>query len=452
MIFRRGLLSAVILSASLPTFAAEPAQPVAAPVTATAPAAAADDARLPLNDLRNFVEVMTRIRESYVEPVDDKTLFENAIRGMLTALDPHSSYLVAKDFEDLKSATSGEFGGLGLEVGMEDGIVRVVSPIDDTPAQKAGIQAGDYILKIDDKVVKGMSLNEAVNLMRGKPDTKVRLTIMRPNQEPRDLEITRAKIEVTSIRSLELEPGFSVIRISQFQMHTGRDLKREIEKVKAKGELKGLVLDLRNNPGGVLNGAIEVSDVFMESGVVVSTRSRDKDNEQKFFASPGDLTNQLPLVVLVNGGSASASEIVAGALQDSKRALVVGTTTFGKGSVQSVLPIATDKAIKLTTARYYTPNGRSIQAEGIKPDVIIEQAKLTPLVGGQSIREADLKGHLENGATATSNTAKTEAAKEELKLEERDYQMYSALNILKGLSFSIKPAAPSAAPAVADKK
>ncbi len=445
MKFRHGLLSAALLGLSLPSLAEQPPAKAAAaaPVAAAKAGEVAPDARLPLNELRTFVDVIGRIRDAYVEPVDDKTLFENAIRGMLTALDPHSSYLDPKAFEELQSATSGEFGGIGLEVGMEDGVVRVVSPIDDTPAAKAGIKAGDYILKLDDKAVKGMSLMEAINMMRGKPGSKLKMTVLSPGQEPRDVELLRAKIEVTSVRSRVLEDGYAALRISQFQNHTGRDLKREIDKLKTQNKdgLKGVILDLRNNPGGVLTGAIEVSDIFLNEGLVVSTRGRDANEEQRFSASRNAVLPDTPVVILVNGGSASASEIVAGALQDNKRAVVVGTTTFGKGSVQTVLPIGNDKAIKLTTARYYTPSGRSIQAEGIKPDVVIEQGKLTSLGAGELFREADLKGHLDNGKEAPAADSKTpgkaeEGEKEVLKLEERDYQMYAALNILKGISIS----------------
>ncbi|MDO8267237.1 MAG: S41 family peptidase [Moraxellaceae bacterium] len=444
----------LLLALSTPVLAAEPAVvPLPADVSAASeekPAAPA--ARLPLEDLRAFVEAFERIRASYVEPVDDRTLFENAIRGMLSSLDPHSAYLDAKAFEELQNNTSGEFGGLGIEVGMEDGLVRVVSPIDDTPAARAGIQAGDYIIKLDGKSVQGMSLAEAINLMRGKAGTKIVLTIVRKGEEPKEIALVRARIEMISVRSRMLEDGYGMIRISQFQTHTGRDFRREAEKLRteAKGQLKGLVLDLRNNPGGVLDGAVAVSDAMLDSGIIVSTRGRQAGSGQEFTATPGDVLTGVPVVVLVNGGSASASEIVAGALQDNRRALVAGTTTFGKGSVQTVLPLSAGKGIKFTTARYFTPSGRSIQAEGIKPDIVVSPARVSLLEGGLSVREADLQGHLSQSkatekakdekaaVTTDADNKKTETRT----LTEQDYQMYESLNILKAAAWSRAPAAP----------
>ncbi|HCT40716.1 MAG TPA: peptidase S41 [Moraxellaceae bacterium] len=441
----------LLLALSAPVLAAEP---VAVPLPADVPAASEEKpatpaSRLPLDDLRAFVEVFERIRASYVEPVDDRTLFENAIRGMLSSLDPHSAYLDTKSFEDLQNNTSGEFGGLGIEVGMEDGLVRVVSPIDDTPAARAGIQAGDYIIKLDGKSVQGMSLADAINLMRGKAGTKIVLTIVRKGEEPKEITLVRARIEMTSVRSRMLEDGYGMIRISQFQAHTGRDFRREAEKLRteAKGQLKGLVLDLRNNPGGVLDGAVAVSDAMLDSGIIVSTRGRQAGSGQEFTATPGDVLTGVPVVVLVNGGSASASEIVAGALQDNRRALVAGTTTFGKGSVQTVLPLSASKGIKLTTARYFTPSGRSIQAEGIKPDIVVSPARVSLLEGGLSVREADLQGHLSQGkatekakdekaaATTDADSKKTEART----MAEQDYQLYESLNILKAAAWSRAP-------------
>jgi carboxyl-terminal processing protease len=438
-----------------PAPAAEAAVKAAAPAdkadAAAALPATANGERLPLDDLRTFVEVFERIRASYVEPVEDRTLFENAIRGMLSSLDPHSTYLDKKDYEDLQSATTGEFDGVGLDVGQEDGVIRVVSPIDDTPAAKAGIKAGDYIIKIDGKSVQGMSLTDAINMMRGKAGSKLVLTVLRKGEEPRDIDVVRARIEVSSVKSRVLEPGIAAVRISQFQTHTGRDLRREIEKLRGddKVPMKGLVLDLRNNPGGVLDGAIAVSDLFLDSGVIVSTRGRTADSEQQFSATTGDLLPGLPLVVLVNGGTASASEIVAGALQDNHRALIVGSTTFGKGSVQTVLPLTAGKGIKLTTARYYTPSGRSIQAQGIKPDIEVQPAKVTQLGGGDIFHEADLQGHLDNDNTSSSDVTasapdKDDKAKkkaDDRPLVERDFQMAEAVNILKAASlFAPRPA------------
>ncbi len=436
-----------------PVWAAEtgaPAVPVApSPVPAPAASPASDgllvspatqalsrgNAQLPLDDLRIFVEVFERIRASYVEPVDDRTLFENAIRGMLTSLDPHSAYLDKKDYEELQTSTTGEFDGIGLDVGLEDGVLRVVSPIDDTPAAKAGIKTGDYIIKIDGKSVQGVSLADAIAMMRGKAGTKLKLTVFTKGEEPRDLEVVRARIEISSVKSRVLDGGIVALRISQFQTHTGRDLKREIEKLKAddKQPVTGLVLDLRNNPGGVLDGAIAVSDLFLESGVIVSTRGRDAGTEQKFMATPGDLLPGVPVVVLVNGGTASASEIVAGALQDNHRALVLGTTTFGKGSVQTVLPLTAGKGIKLTTARYYTPSGRSIQAEGIKPDIEARPAKVSLQEAGDIFHEADLQGRLDNDNPADGNASsgKDTRKPEEKPLIERDFQMAEAVNLLK---------------------
>ncbi|MDI1301656.1 MAG: S41 family peptidase [bacterium] len=425
---------------------AEPAKEIPAavaprpgvPVAATAATAVSPVAPLPLEDLRVFVEVFERIRASYVEPVDDRTLFENAIRGMLSSLDPHSAYLDKKDYEELQSATTGEFDGVGLDVVLEDGVVRVVSPIDDMPAAKAGVKAGDYVIKIDGKSVQGMSLADAINLMRGKAGSTLKLTVLRKGEEPRDIEMVRARIEVSSVKTRVLEPGIVVARISQFQMHTGRDLKREIDKLKADAAnpVQGLILDLRNNPGGVLDGAIAVSDIFLDSGVIVSTRGRTADSAQVFSATPGELLPGVPVVVLVSGGTASASEIVAGALQDNHRALVVGTTTFGKGSVQTVLPLTAGKGIKLTTARYYTPSGRSIQAEGIKPDIVVRPAQVTQQAGGDIFHEADLQGHLDKGAAAQNGAVaekgdKTAKPADEKPLIERDFQMAQAVNILR---------------------
>lgn len=410
------------------------------PVAAAAGAATA--APLPLDDLRTFVEVFERIRASYVDPVDDRTLFENAIRGMLSSLDPHSAYLDKKDYEELQSATTGEFDGIGLDVVLEEGVVRVVSPIDDMPAAKAGIRAGDYVIKIDGKSVQGMSLADAVNLMRGKAGAPLKMTVLRKGEEPRDIEMVRVHIEVSSVKTRVLESGIVVARISQFQMHTGRDLKREIEKLKADTShpVQGLILDLRNNPGGVLDGAIAVSDIFLESGVIVSTRGRTADSAQIFSATPGELLPGVPVVVLVSGGTASASEIVAGALQDNHRALIVGTTTFGKGSVQTVLPLTAGKGIKLTTARYYTPSGRSIQAEGIKPDIVVRPAQVTQQAGGDIFHEVDLQGHLDKGAAAPGGAVvdksdKTAKVTEEKPLIERDFQMAEAVNILKATAW-----------------
>jgi carboxyl-terminal processing protease len=415
-------------------------------------------ASLPLDELRTFTEVLNKIKTDYVEPVDDKTLLQNAIRGMLTGLDPHSAYLDAEAFKDLQVSTTGEFGGLGIEVGMEDGFVKVISPIDDTPAQQAGIQAGDLIIRIDDTPVKGLTLGEAVNRMRGKPGTDITLTVAREGQEkPLKFTLKRAVIKVSSVKGRTLEPGFGYIRISQFQSNTGDNLNQFISKLKQENgdKLKGLVLDLRNNPGGVLNASVAVSDAFLEKGLIVYTDGRLKDSHQKFQATPGDVLKGAPLVVLINGGSASASEIVAGALQDQKRAILMGTKSFGKGSVQTVVPIDNNAALKLTTARYYTPSGRSIQAEGITPDIALENVKVSagenPIL--EPVKEADLSGHLQNGNRKTGDDSgtkpadstmpapadtkdikKKDAKKDPDKLASTDYQLSEALNLLKGLN------------------
>ncbi len=395
---------------------------------------------LPLDELRTFTDVFGKIKSDYVEPREDSALLENAIRGMLTGLDPHSTYLDPEAYQELRVGTSGKFGGLGIEVGMENGFVKVISPIDDTPAQRAGIKTGDLIIRIDDTPVKGLSLNDAVKLMRGEPGSKILLTIVRENEDkPLKISITRAVIKVNSVKSRMLDPGFGYVRISQFQSNTGENIINAVSELKKEHEanLKGLIIDLRNNPGGVLNAAVAVSDAFLEDGLIVYTEGRVNDSEMKFKATPTDIVKGAPIVVLVNGGSASASEIVAGALQDHKRAIIMGTTTFGKGSVQTILPIPNGAALKLTTARYYTPSGRSIQAEGIIPDIKLENVKLAEMEASpfEPIKESNLSGHLDNG---NSNDNKTEDAadtedKQELSLAQRDYQLYEALNLLKGL-------------------
>ncbi len=391
---------------------------------------------LPLDELRSFTEVFARIKKDYVEEISDKTLLENAIRGMLSGLDPHSSYLDAEGYKDLQVGTTGQFGGLGIEVGMEDGFVKVISPIDDTPAQRAGVKAGDLVIRLNEKPVKGMTLHQAVGIMRGKVGTDIVLTIIREGEEkPLKITITRDIIKVRSVRSRTLEEGIGYLRISQFQSRTGENLIKAIDELKKEnnGKLDGLVLDLRNNPGGVLNAAVDVSDAFLDSGLIVYTQGRIADSEMKFEASPIRQLDGAPLVVLVNGGSASASEIVAGALQDHKRAIILGTRTFGKGSVQTILPLNNESALKLTTARYFTPSGRSIQAEGIEPDITLDPLKVTKIEGAnERVKEADLTGHLENGSGEKKKNGKKKKEKE-LSLAQTDYQLYEALNILKGM-------------------
>jgi carboxyl-terminal processing protease len=396
---------------------------------------------LPLEQLRVFAEIFGRIKSNYVEPVDDKVLLENAIRGMVSGLDPHSSYLDTDEFKDLQVGTKGEFGGLGIEVGMEDGFVKVIAPIDDTPAQRAGVKSGDLIVRLDDTPVKGLSLNEAVKLMRGKPGTKLSLTIVREGEEkPLKIDVVRDVIKVTSVKSRLLEEHFAYIRISQFQSHTNEDMLKALKKLddQTEGQLKGLILDLRNNPGGVLNGAVSVSDAFLESGLIVYTEGREADSELRFEAAPDDAMAGAPIVVLVNEGSASASEIVAGALQDHNRAVIMGKQTFGKGSVQTIIPIDKRSAVKLTTARYYTPSGRSIQAEGIKPDIELEDVKISQAEAKQvkPLKESNLSRHLQNGngdSEGEEAPKDNDANKEEAPLAAKDYQLGEALNLLKGL-------------------
>ncbi|MCH6565093.1 MAG: S41 family peptidase [Proteobacteria bacterium] len=396
-----------------------------------------DDQDIPFEDLQAFTEVLSRIKSDYVEGVDDKSLIEDAIRGMLNGLDPHSAYLNVSEFADLKIGTTGKFGGLGIEVGMENGFVKVISPIDDTPAARAGVQAGDLIIKLDDKQVKGMTLNEAVKIMRGKPNTDIRLTIVRQN-EPKSLviTITREIIRVKSVKNRMLEPGYGYVRITNFQSRTATDLLKAISDLQKEATLEGLILDLRNNPGGVLTGAVKVSDAFINDGLIVYTEGRIDDSSHRYPATPGDSLNGAPMVVLINGGSASASEIVAGALQDHNRAIIMGTKSFGKGSVQTIQELRNGSAVKLTTARYFTPNGRSIQARGIVPDISLKTLKLSASDsnGGASFSEKDLDGRLSNPDGDTDDTdtsAKTN--KDSENLAETDFQLFEALNLLKGL-------------------
>jgi carboxyl-terminal processing protease len=423
---------------------------------------------LPVEELRAFSEVFGRIKSDYVEPVTDKALITNAIAGMLNGLDPHSAYLDADAFKELQVGTHGEFGGLGLEVGMEDGVVKVISPIEDTPAYQAGIKPGDFIIKIDDTLIKGMALNDAVKRMRGKPGSKVVLTIIRKNEpKPFEITLTRAVIKVRSVKFKLIEPGYGFVRITQFQEMTGQNLATALEKLvtENKGPLKGLVLDLRNDPGGLLTGAVAVSSAFLpKDALVVYTEGRTEDAQMRLTANPDnylrsntdkdylknvpDSIKGVPLIVLVNAGTASASEIVAGALQDQKRAVIMGEQTFGKGSVQTVLPLGNGTGIKLTTARYYTPGGRSIQAKGIQPDILVED----PASAGRGsnifgLREADLNKHLINDRPSHKKPENSE--QKTLSLPDpneeapnlapaefgskNDYQLNQALNLLKGM-------------------
>ena len=391
--------------------------------------------RLPLEELRAFAEIFERIRTSYVETVDDKTLLENAIHGMLSGLDPHSSYLGAEDFEELRNNTSGKFGGLGIEVGIEDGFIKVVSPIDDTPAQKAGILAGDVIIKIDSTPVKGIGLTNAIDKMRGEPGSKIDLTILRDGEnKPLEISLNRAEIKITSVKSRLIDGTYGYVRITQFQENTGADIHNALEKLvdESKQLLSGVVLDLRNNPGGVLDAAVAVSDVFISEGLIVYTQGRVSSADVRYTATVDTIMPDLPLVVLINAGSASASEIVAGALQDHKRAVIMGTQSFGKGSVQTVLPLNGEHALKLTTARYFTPNGRSIQAKGITPDIEIEQGQFTAASEAGYYKEADLEGHL-SSENETNKNSRQQQSNDKSGLQ-KDFQLKQALTVLKGMN------------------
>jgi len=428
-------------------------------------------ANLPIEELRTFAEVFNAIKQGYVEPIEDKKLITHAISGMLSNLDPHSSYLDSDAFKDLQTSTQGEFGGLGIEVGMEDGLVKVISPIEDTPADRAGVKAGDLIFKLDEKLVKGMTLTDAVKRMRGKPKTQIKLSILRKGEaKPIEITLTREIIKVQSVKSKLVEEGYGYLRITSFQENTAPSVVKHLNDLYKPGSLKGLVLDLRNDPGGLLNSAIGVSAAFLPpETLVTSTDGRVADAKHQYFVRPEDYVRgskddfirglpvealKVPMVVLINGGSASASEIVAGALQDHKRAVVMGTTSFGKGSVQTIIPLPGSAAIKLTTARYFTPSGRSIQAKGIVPDITVEETANG--TSAMRLREADLENHLENGKddgkeaatpvkpqTKTPTKPKTAPSKDEGDegsepptrelASKKDYQLNQALNLLKGL-------------------
>ena len=408
-------------------------------VLATAPQLAAanePEAKLPLDELRTFADVFSQIRAGYVEEVDDSTLLEYAIQGMLSGLDPHSVYMTKDEFSDLQEGTSGEFSGLGLEVGLEDGFITIIAPIDGSPAAAADLRSGDVILKLDNAPVQGMGLNEAIEKMRGSKGSKIELTIGRPGEsQPFTVTLVRDTIKMASVRGRWLEPGYGYIRVAQFQVETGEDVAKALKKLQDTGKLKGLVLDLRNNPGGVLSASVNVADLFLDGGPVVYTEGRLPNSNMHFNAQPGDVTEDAPIVVLINAGSASASEIVAGALQDRGRAVIMGSDSFGKGSVQTILPLSESRAIKLTTALYFTPSGRSIQAEGIVPDILVERAQFTTYTDGEQIIESDLSGHLGNG-NGESEARKTRAssAKAAAELLTSDNQLYEALTLLKGIN------------------
>ena len=451
-----GMVAGVLLSLQFSAMAAK---------EATAP--------LPVEELRAFTDVFGRIKSDYVEPVSDKQLITSAINGMLSGLDPHSAYLDTKAYKQLQEGTEGEFGGLGIEVGMEDGLVKVISPIEDTPAYRAGLKTGDLIIKIDDTLVKGMTLNDAVSRMRGKPGSKITLTVLRKHESrPLTFTLTRAVIKVKSVKSKLIEPGYGYVRITQFQERTGQNLAAALDKLYkgSHGKMHGLVLDLRNDPGGLLTGAVAVSSAFLpKNSLVVYTKGRTDDSKMRLTATPSDYLRgnsktdflkhlprafkQVPIVVLVNGGTASASEIVSGALQDHKRAIIMGTQTFGKGSVQTILPLGNDTAIKLTTARYYTPNGRSIQVKGITPDIVVADPATTQ-EGGFRLREGDLEHHLINNTLApkpvrpqsekhrqaapppNQQSPNGENGKPSIIVfgSRDDYQLKQAMNVLRGMN------------------
>ncbi|MEQ6887059.1 S41 family peptidase [Halomonas sp. CS7] len=399
-----------------------------APLPAAAQSAPETDDDLPVAEIQAFAEVFERIKRAYVEEVEDEDLLRNAMRGMLSELDPHSAYLDSEEFESLRESTQGEFGGVGIEVGMEDGQLTVITPIDDTPAFRAGLQSRDRILRIDDTPTDRLSLQEAVNLMRGEPGTQLRLTILHQNANaPLEVTLTREIIRTRSVKHELLEDGYGYLRVSQFQSRTGEQVDEALESLEGDGPLQGLVLDLRNNPGGVLQAAVDVADAFLDSGLIVYTEGRLADSAMRFSAGRETAAPEVPLVVLINGGSASAAEIVAGALQDQRRGVVMGTQSFGKGSVQQIMSLGNDEGLKLTTALYFTPDGRSIQAQGIEPDVEVIRGRLEVAEGNSlDVREADLQGHLGASGDPQERSEMSQRLRE-------DYQLGEALNLLKAL-------------------
>jgi carboxyl-terminal processing protease len=427
-----------LITISLSTvFIAQASTAEQAPKTATADssldaAVVRDNPPLPLKDLQLFTLIFDQIRRSYVEPISDQKLLENAIKGMLQELDPHSSYLDGSHFSSLKETTQGHFSGVGIEIGSENGYIKVITPIDETPAEKAGVEAGDLIIKLDGQSIRGFSITQAAKLMRGSKGSPITFTIVRKGRDqPFDITIIRDRIKTKSVRSKIIEDNFGYIRISQFQTNTGTEFADQINKLKLQNkQLKGFVLDLRNNPGGVLQASVHVVDALIDKGTIVSTKGRLENNDQLFSATTGDASEGLPFVVLINGGSASAAEIVAGALQDHSRAIIMGTRSFGKGSVQTIFPVDKNKGIKLTTARYYTPSGRSIQAQGIVPDVIIERATITQINEDNGVKEADLAGHLSNGNAGKTATGDANSKSKNI----ADNQLFEAINMLKGLA------------------
>lgn len=421
---RAGLVLALACGAAIPAFAAPP---TTAPTATTA---------LPWQQVKLLADVMQLVRQDYVAPVDDTTLIDNAISGMLAGLDPHSAYLDKNAYQQLQIITTDRFSGLGLEVTQRAGAVTVVAPIDGTPAAKAGMQSGDVILRVNNTALDGMTLDEAVALMRGTPGSTVTLLVQRRGvSKPLSFTLTRAEVHLTSVRSRLLQPGYGYLRISQFSEDTADGVRDALQALVKQnhGALKGLVLDLRNNPGGLLDAAVDVCDDFLNSGVIVSGRGRAPDSNFVRRATHGDILNGAPMVVLVNAGTASAAEITAGALKDDHRALILGTRTFGKGSVQTVIPLPEGGALKLTTALYYTPSGRSIQAEGIAPDLVVPEFKLSAPAAAENLSEANLEGHFTNNAPTPQAEGNLLTGDQ---LAQQDFQLYSALNVLKGLTIA----------------
>lgn len=431
------LVTSIGLTLSGFSFAQDNPTPAPEKIASDTPSVALTN-EIPLKELRLFTRIFDHIRRAYVEPISDQELLENAIKGMLGEMDPHSAYLDASSFEQLQESTKGEFTGIGIEMGSEDGFIKVIAPIDGTPAARAGLQAGDIIVKVDQESIQGLSVSEAAKRIRGPIGSPVEFTIIRAGiEKPLNITIVRDKIKSLSIRQRVIDEHIAYIRIGQFQSATGADFATALQKLRNDTpELNGLIIDLRNNPGGILQSSVQVVDALISDGTIVYTQGRLESSNTSYRATPGDASGNLPVVVLINGGSASASEIVAGALQDHRRAVIMGTRSFGKGSVQTILPVGDKKGIKLTTARYFTPNGRSIQAQGIEPDIIVEPATITAIKTGDRVTEASLGGHLKN--TEQSSANKGEKSKEPSDDREKsltkDNQLFEAINLLKGLA------------------
>ena len=414
------IVRAVVLSAGL--------------MLSAGPASGDESNPLPVDQLKAFGEIFDLVKEQYIRSVDDRELLQNAIRGMVGGLDPHSAYLTADEHQELQEGTSGEFGGLGIEITAEDGLIRIITPLDDSPAFDAGLLPGDLVTRVDGESVRDLSATEAAKRIRGQPGTPVTVTIVREGEDgPLEFTIIRDIVEVASVKSELIEPGFARIRISRFQTQTGARLLEEIRRVEEAngGPLSGAVIDLRNNPGGILSGAVSVADAFLDDGLIVYTEGRDPESREEYYAKPSDFLGGIPIVALVNGGSASAAEIVAGALQDRRRAVIAGTRTFGKGSVQTIVSLGDGSALKLTTSRYYTPSGHSIQARGIIPDIELPALRIEAAESRNSILEGNLPGHLESDAGAPAQTPPATAS-ESLAVE--DFPLFQAINLLKGLA------------------